>query len=179
VGSGLQLHRSVSVNSSPSFYSVMGLARFYFLLRAELQTAQGLGEQGLTLAKRMYNSALLLEAHRSLVAALFWLGELVLARTQLSTPLSSMTLTNIPPILHTVQDLQVSCLSFSELLFFAGFISNYWGMRNCVPCWRVARLWCRRLGGLRQQAGRLHHTSFTKSVRLTKKLSCTPSHIPV
>ena len=44
-------------------------------MRAELQTARELGEQLLSLARRIQDPALLLEAHRALGATLYFLGE--------------------------------------------------------------------------------------------------------
>jgi class 3 adenylate cyclase len=48
----------------------------FYQTRAELQTARALGEQLLSLAQRVQDSAVLLEAHRALGGTLFYLGEL-------------------------------------------------------------------------------------------------------
>ena len=48
---------------------------FFYLLRLELQTARELGEQFLTLAQQVGDSALLLEAHSALGNTLNYLGE--------------------------------------------------------------------------------------------------------
>jgi predicted ATPase len=53
------------------------------LVRAQLQTARQLGEELLTLAQRMQDVTLLLEAHRALGTSLFYLGELALGRAHL------------------------------------------------------------------------------------------------
>jgi predicted ATPase len=57
------------------FPALHGLYRFY-IVRANFQTARELGEQLLTLAQRLHDPALLLEAHMALGINLFWLGEL-------------------------------------------------------------------------------------------------------
>lgn len=62
------------------FPVLFGLWLFY-LVRAELQTACELGEQLFTLAQRVQDPALLLEAHRAPGATSLLLGEVALART--------------------------------------------------------------------------------------------------
>ncbi len=51
--------------------------------RAELQTTRELGEQLFSLAKRVQDPALLLEAHRVMGQTMFWLGEMAPARAHL------------------------------------------------------------------------------------------------
>jgi predicted ATPase len=69
------------VGETPRLFPVLwGLWAFY-LVRAELQTARVLGEQLLRLAQSAQDPALLLEAHYALGDTLFWLGELIPART--------------------------------------------------------------------------------------------------
>jgi class 3 adenylate cyclase/predicted ATPase len=46
----------------------------YYLVRAEYQTALTLGEQLLTLAQQLQDTAMLVAAHRALGTTLFWLG---------------------------------------------------------------------------------------------------------
>ena len=71
------------VGKTPQLFPVLrGLAVFY-LLRAELQTTDELGEQLLTLAQSVQEPALLLEAHYTLGATLFFRGEPTRARTHL------------------------------------------------------------------------------------------------
>jgi class 3 adenylate cyclase/predicted ATPase len=54
----------------------------YYLLRAELQTVQALGEQLLALAQQQaQDSAMLVAAHRALGTTLFWLGAVASAQT--------------------------------------------------------------------------------------------------
>ncbi len=107
------------VEDTPQLFPVLtGLARFY-LLRAELVTAKELGEQSLALAERVRDPALLLEAHRGLVAALFWQGELVAARAHLEqAALLYNPRKHSLPAIRTVQDPQVSCLSFAALVLW-------------------------------------------------------------
>jgi predicted ATPase len=57
-----------------------GLWNYYFV-RAELQTVHTLGEQLLTLAQQVQDTALLSAADRALGTTLFYLGETALAHT--------------------------------------------------------------------------------------------------
>jgi predicted ATPase len=60
-----------------------GLWQYYFV-RAELRTAQALGEQLLSLAQQVQDSAMLVAAHRAVGATLFWLGAVASAHTHLA-----------------------------------------------------------------------------------------------
>jgi len=74
---------SRQMGESPQlFLALCGLYRFY-LLRAELQTARELGGQLLSLAQRLQDPALLLEAHGALGQTFFWLGEFPLAQVHI------------------------------------------------------------------------------------------------
>jgi TOMM system kinase/cyclase fusion protein len=76
------------VGETPQLFPVLfGLWRFY-LMRAEYQTARELAEQCLSLAQRVHDPALLLEAHFALGGILLWLGELVPARAHLEQSLA-------------------------------------------------------------------------------------------
>jgi predicted ATPase/class 3 adenylate cyclase len=68
--------------TSQLFPVLHGLFRFH-MNRAELQTTRELGEQLFSLAKRVQDPALLLEAHRVLGLTMFWLGEMAPARANL------------------------------------------------------------------------------------------------
>jgi predicted ATPase len=71
------------VGETPQLFPVLfGLWRFY-LVRTEYQTARELAEQCLSLAQRVQDPALLLEAHFALGASLLWLGEVAPARAHL------------------------------------------------------------------------------------------------
>jgi predicted ATPase len=71
------------VGETPQLFPVLhGLWRFY-MVRADLQTTRELAEQLFTLAQRVQDSALLLEAHRVLGLTVFWLGEMASARAHL------------------------------------------------------------------------------------------------
>ncbi len=63
------------------FVVLCGVWRSYYE-RADLQTAQELGEQLLTMAQRQRDPGFLVVAHCVLGAASLWLGEFALARTQ-------------------------------------------------------------------------------------------------
>jgi TOMM system kinase/cyclase fusion protein len=54
----------------------------YYNVRAELQTAHALGEQLLTLAQQVQDTAMLMAAHRALGTTLFMLGAVAAAHTQ-------------------------------------------------------------------------------------------------
>jgi predicted ATPase/class 3 adenylate cyclase len=71
------------VGETPQLFPVLwGLWAFYHG-RVALQTARGLGEQLLTLARHAQDPALLLQAHRALGTTLRFLGELPAARAHL------------------------------------------------------------------------------------------------
>jgi class 3 adenylate cyclase/predicted ATPase len=67
---------------APPLSVLWGLARFY-LVRAEPKTARELGEQFFSLAQRLQDPALVLEAHRALGQTLFHLGDFACARAYL------------------------------------------------------------------------------------------------
>jgi predicted ATPase len=68
------------VGETPQLFPVLyGLWRFY-MNRAEVQTTRELGEQLFSLAQRVQDPALLLEAHRVLGQTMFWVGEMAPAR---------------------------------------------------------------------------------------------------
>jgi predicted ATPase len=68
------------IGETPQLFPILhGLWTFHFI-RAELQTAQELGEQLLTLAQSTQDSALFLEGHRTLGESLYVRGELVPAQ---------------------------------------------------------------------------------------------------
>jgi predicted ATPase len=71
------------VGETPQLFPVIyGLFRFH-MVRAELKTTRELAEQLFTLAQRVKDPALLLEAHRVMGQTMFWLGEIAPARTHL------------------------------------------------------------------------------------------------
>jgi class 3 adenylate cyclase/predicted ATPase len=62
------------------FPILRGLWNYHFV-RAEHQTAHALGEQLLTLAQQVYESTMLVAAHRALGTTLFWMGAVTSAQT--------------------------------------------------------------------------------------------------
>src|SRR5262249_27262058 len=71
------------VGETPQLFPVLfGLWRFY-QVRAEHQTARELAEQCFSLAQRVQDPTLLLEAHFALGVSLLWLGAMGAARTHL------------------------------------------------------------------------------------------------
>jgi predicted ATPase len=73
---------------APQLFPVLYGLWLFYLVRAQLQTAQGLGEQLLSLAQRTQDVVLLLEAHRALGTSLFYAGELAPARMHLERALA-------------------------------------------------------------------------------------------
>jgi predicted ATPase len=63
-----------SLDDPYQLFSVLRGLHYYYNNLAELQTAQELGEQLLTLAQQMRDAAMLIAAHRALGSTLFWLG---------------------------------------------------------------------------------------------------------
>ena len=76
------------VGETPQLFPVLYGLWLYYLVRAQLQTAQNLGEQLLSLAQGTQEVPLILEAHRALGTSLFYLGELALARAHLEQALA-------------------------------------------------------------------------------------------
>ena len=68
------------VGETPQLFQVLRGLWYFYLHRVELQTARELGEQLLTLAQRVGDPALLLEAHYALGNTLNYLGEFAAAQ---------------------------------------------------------------------------------------------------
>jgi len=104
------------VGETPQLFPVLhGLFRFH-QGRAELQTASELAEQLFSLAQRLQNSALLLEAHRVMGHTMYWLGEMARARAHLEQAVAIYD-----PRKHCShafvygQDPCVACLNFAAM----------------------------------------------------------------
>jgi len=69
------------VGETAQRFAVLEELSGWYLAQAEQQKARELGEQCLTLAKRVDDPAYLARAHRTLGVALYWSGELTSART--------------------------------------------------------------------------------------------------
>ena len=69
------------LSETPQLFLALSGLRHFYEVRAELQTARGLGEQLLTLAQGVQDPALLVQAHFALGETLFWLGDFLRART--------------------------------------------------------------------------------------------------
>jgi TOMM system kinase/cyclase fusion protein len=111
------------IGDAPQLFPVMWGLWYFYLVRAELQTARELLPQLLGLAQSAQDSALLLAAHRSLGQNLTFLGELLPARTHLE---QAMALYD--PQQHRAlallygQDLMVVCQSWAALaLWLLGY----------------------------------------------------------
>jgi predicted ATPase/class 3 adenylate cyclase len=72
------------------FPVVVGLGVFY-LLRGELRTTHELAEQLLSLARRVHDPALLLQAHRAFGTSLCWRGEFIAAQMHLEQAIALYT----------------------------------------------------------------------------------------
>ncbi len=108
--------------TSQLFPTLWGLWQFN-LVRVELRTARELGEQLLSLAQNVQDSALLLEAHLTVGSTLFFLGEIVPARAHLE---QSIALYDPQQhCSHTFlygQDPRVTCLSVAACaLWWLGY----------------------------------------------------------
>jgi predicted ATPase len=71
------------VGDTPQLFPVLWGLWLFYIGRGEVQAARELGEQLLTLAQRVHDPALLVEACHALGPTLFWLGELSAARAYL------------------------------------------------------------------------------------------------
>jgi tetratricopeptide (TPR) repeat protein len=71
------------VGETPQLVSALGGLWVFYLVRGDLQTAQGLAEQALHLAQRGQDPALRVGAHYALGQTLFFLGEMAAARDHL------------------------------------------------------------------------------------------------
>ena len=71
------------IEESPQLFSALHGLFLFSSVRAELQTAQEVGEQLVSLAQTMRDPALLLVAHQALGLPLLWRGELTQARDHL------------------------------------------------------------------------------------------------
>jgi predicted ATPase len=71
------------IGDTPQFFLVLRGLWWFYLLRAELQTARELGEQLLSLAQRAHDPALLLESRYALGNTLNYLGEFAAAQAHL------------------------------------------------------------------------------------------------
>jgi predicted ATPase/class 3 adenylate cyclase len=71
------------VGETPQLFPVLYGLWLFYLVRAQLATAQKLGEELLNLAQRTQDATLLIEAHRALGTSLFYLGALARGRAHL------------------------------------------------------------------------------------------------
>ncbi|MBI3797962.1 MAG: AAA family ATPase [Deltaproteobacteria bacterium] len=71
------------VGETPQLFPVLWGLWYFYLVRAEYQTARELGQQCLALAQRVQDTALLVKAHFALGTALLLLGEFIPARGHL------------------------------------------------------------------------------------------------
>jgi predicted ATPase len=71
------------IGETPQLFLVLVGLHVFYLLRGEGRTTHELAQQILTLARRVQDPTLLLQAHRALGASLFWMGEFASAQTHL------------------------------------------------------------------------------------------------
>jgi predicted ATPase len=94
------------------FPVLVGLWNFY-LVRAELQTAYGLGQQCFHLAQQAQDSTMLLEAHAMLGVTLFFLGEFTRAQAHHEQCMAlNQAVQSSPASLHTVGLPVVACPTY-------------------------------------------------------------------
>jgi predicted ATPase len=111
------------VEGSPHLFPALWGYNRVCLQRAEYQVAREVGEQLLTLAERMQDSARLLEAHFALGAPLLWMGEIeaallhMEAGRRLYDPQQHRSL-----MLRSGHDHEVGCLTYeARALWFLGY----------------------------------------------------------
>jgi predicted ATPase len=78
----LELSRQIGADTPAHFWAVFGVAFFYHV-RGMISPGRELGEQCLDLAERLQDQELLAYGHFGLGDAIFWFGELALARAHL------------------------------------------------------------------------------------------------
>src|SRR5262245_44066721 len=99
------------VGETPQHLDVLrGLSRHY-LMRAAYRKVQTLGAQRLRLAERLQDPGLLAEAHASLGAAAFYLGELATAQAHFAQGLEAYDAQQHAPMVHYSQDPRAVCLT--------------------------------------------------------------------
>jgi class 3 adenylate cyclase/predicted ATPase len=112
------------VGETPQLFPVLRGLHIFYALRGELGTAQELGEQCLTLAQRVEDPALLLEAHQLLGVALFFSGEITPARTHFEQGISLYNPQHhhSHAFLYGGADPGVACLSYGAwILWLLGY----------------------------------------------------------
>jgi predicted ATPase len=104
------------VGKTPQLFPVLGGLCSFYLTRGEFKTARELGEQRMYLAQSVQDPALLVEAHRTLGATLFWLGEFASARAHLAQGIALYdSQRHSSQAFLYVQDPRVHCLSYMAL----------------------------------------------------------------
>jgi TOMM system kinase/cyclase fusion protein len=111
------------IGDAPQLFPVLWGLWYFYLVRAELQTARELLPQLLSLAQSAQDSALLLAAHRSLGQNLTFLGELLPARAHLEQAMALYDPQQHRALaLQYGQDLKVVCQSWATLaLWLLGY----------------------------------------------------------
>ncbi len=120
------------------FWMLRGLSTFY-LARAELQTARELGEECLTLARKMRSRSRVMGAHDALSQILFGLGEFSLARDHQEEGIALYDPQRDNPFVsRLLQDPKVNCLSFAgRVLWFLGYPDQ--ALKSCHEALTLAR----------------------------------------
>jgi predicted ATPase len=123
------------VGETPQLFPVLfGLWRFY-QVRAEHQTARELAEQCFSLAQRVQDPTLLLEAHFALGVSLLWLGEMAPAHTHLEQGIALYDPQEHRALaFHTGVDLKVWCLSHAAMVLWLLGYADQAVQRNHAAC---------------------------------------------
>jgi TOMM system kinase/cyclase fusion protein len=127
------------VGETPELFPVLwGLWRFY-LVWAEYQTARELAEQGLSLAQRDQDPALMLVAHHALGTTAYFLGEVSLARAHLEQGMALYDLQQHHYLAFRYgMDLGVWCLSYGAWpLWLLGYPEQ--ALQRCQEALTLAR----------------------------------------
>src|SRR5215475_7503983 len=116
-------HLCAHLESPPQLFLILRGLWNYYLVRAELKTAHELGEQLLTLAQQIQDSAMLVAAHRALGTTLFFLGMVATAHTHLMHGIALYEAQQYrPSTFQYGEDAGVVCHSFAALtLWLLGY----------------------------------------------------------
>jgi class 3 adenylate cyclase/predicted ATPase len=115
--------RAMQLGEHPHLYSAVQGLSTYYLIRGEFQSAQALAEQALRLAARVQDPALLVESHHVLGTALFHLGYLKAARSNLEEGIALYEVQQHRAMVSRFgHDSGILCLCYlARILWFQGY----------------------------------------------------------
>jgi predicted ATPase len=110
------------LGETPQLFPVLGHLWVFYLNRAEFQTARELAEQMMRLAQSAQTPLLLPWAHAALGGTLFFLGEMVSARTHFEKAIELYDPQQYPRFTGNRSDVRVDFLSYAALiLWYLGY----------------------------------------------------------